>query len=713
MWKLICIVKGPALIEWSSKMGRRSVYMTIKAIFVVVCFTVVSWAGHLEYRGTAMWSQPRQILYDDPYLYCVFQYGLAVYEVGDTIKLRSRTYLEGDSQRMVKAGNLVFIACGAGGLQILDVQDPANPQLISTFNPSGYVSDIVVRDTVAFIAASTDGIITADISNVSMPMVIGQLLPPSPTGRITLLGVSPDGKTIVSNWGTSSELSKLAVIDATNLDSLDLMDTIQIQEKPRYFAFQGDTAFIAAWMGSYSRIVSLDVSSPSSSVILDNDVIGDQLSGFSLLNSRAIIPFIGQLRFYDFSDPTNLRLVKTLPVPGVYRVDQSEDHLVVYAGFPIEEVQYYDITGDTSRQTAKLSVEYGSVENGAICGDYALIQCRHLQVLSVAGDGPLTLLDSLDLSGHGLLAVGDNLAVASGYGSTAVILDLSVPGYPKPSDTVDFGTTSKIVIHNHHLFVAGYYSLSIHDALDPTNIRLIGGCGGSTRGIRDLAVSNGRAYVADGKSISIIDISDPALPVIIDSFAVEASRIAAVSKMLYCAADSTVSVYDLSVHSQPVLRSSYVFGGQIISSLDFRGNVVAAELAKAVDEYAYDFRYWVELVDFSDHNYPVRTGTYQVPEVGQLSFDGQRLLFTSNMGAVVLTNKCCEGSAGNMDCDRSGVVDISDVTSLIDFLFISLTPLCCPAQGDLDQSGNTDIADLTQLIESLFITIVPLPSCSN
>ncbi len=83
-------------------------------------------------------------------------------------------------------------------------------------------------------------------------------------------------------------------------------------------------------------------------------------------------------------------------------------------------------------------------------------------------------------------------------------------------------------------------------------------------------------------------------------------------------------------------------------------------------------------------------------------------------------SSCCVGtSVGNMDC-VPGIVDMGDLTVLIDHLFISLDPLCCTAEGDVDLSGQpdpesnpacVDMGDLTVLIDHLFISLAPLPAC--
>lgn len=74
---------------------------------------------------------------------------------------------------------------------------------------------------------------------------------------------------------------------------------------------------------------------------------------------------------------------------------------------------------------------------------------------------------------------------------------------------------------------------------------------------------------------------------------------------------------------------------------------------------------------------------------------------------------CCNGLTGNIDCEGDNTVDISDVSSLIDHLFIAHQPLCCSHAADVDAQGPIDLADLTKLINYLFVTFDPLSSCSK
>ncbi len=72
---------------------------------------------------------------------------------------------------------------------------------------------------------------------------------------------------------------------------------------------------------------------------------------------------------------------------------------------------------------------------------------------------------------------------------------------------------------------------------------------------------------------------------------------------------------------------------------------------------------------------------------------------------------CCTGYQGNANCDPLDVTDVTDVSVLIDHLFLTLPPLCCEDEADLDTNGIVDVTDLSILIDNQFLTLTPLPPC--
>ncbi len=82
--------------------------------------------------------------------------------------------------------------------------------------------------------------------------------------------------------------------------------------------------------------------------------------------------------------------------------------------------------------------------------------------------------------------------------------------------------------------------------------------------------------------------------------------------------------------------------------------------------------------------------------------------FSDNIETIV--GGCCVGSTGDVNCD--GSVGLPDLSTLIDHLFISFTPLCCDGEADLTGTdGLVNLADLSTLIDHLFISLAPLRNC--
>ena len=71
---------------------------------------------------------------------------------------------------------------------------------------------------------------------------------------------------------------------------------------------------------------------------------------------------------------------------------------------------------------------------------------------------------------------------------------------------------------------------------------------------------------------------------------------------------------------------------------------------------------------------------------------------------------CCHGTTGNVDGSRDGVVDISDVFAMVDYLSSSIPLSNCAAANDVNKDGTIDISDLFALIDYL-TGAAPLPAC--
>ena len=87
----------------------------------------------------------------------------------------------------------------------------------------------------------------------------------------------------------------------------------------------------------------------------------------------------------------------------------------------------------------------------------------------------------------------------------------------------------------------------------------------------------------------------------------------------------------------------------------------------------------------------------------------------SNIAVAIAPDDRCKGSVGNANCDPDGLVDISDISTLIDHLFLSLRPLCCPDEANIvgNPGEQPDISDISGLIYYLFVGVTEPPPCPS
>jgi hypothetical protein len=79
-----------------------------------------------------------------------------------------------NAQDVLVHGNLCYLAQGEGGLIIINVQDPSNPQIVSFLTESvrGYSRRIDIKDSIVYLAAGTFGFSVVNISDPQTPAIV-------------------------------------------------------------------------------------------------------------------------------------------------------------------------------------------------------------------------------------------------------------------------------------------------------------------------------------------------------------------------------------------------------------------------------------------------------------------------------------------------------------------------------------------------------------
>ena len=109
----------------------------------------------------------------------------------------------GYAQDLVKRDHYLYMAQGEGGLLVVDVADPENPQIVSitTDNVRGYSTKIEVKDSVAYLAAGSFGVTVINILDPNEPFTTVWNLNMKPAKNIHIMG--DDLVTAVSEQGVN------------------------------------------------------------------------------------------------------------------------------------------------------------------------------------------------------------------------------------------------------------------------------------------------------------------------------------------------------------------------------------------------------------------------------------------------------------------------------------------------------------------------------
>lgn len=79
----------------------------------------------------------------------------------------------------------------------------------------------------------------------------------------------------------------------------------------------------------------------------------------------------------------------------------------------------------------------------------------------------------------------------------------------------------------------------------------------------------------------------------------------------------------------------------------------------------------------------------------------------------VCTGICCFGATGNVNLDPADVVNLTDLTTLINSLFVTFDPLLCLAEANTsgDEACEISLTDVTKLVNHLFVTFESTAPC--
>ncbi|MCP4581730.1 MAG: hypothetical protein GY839_08920, partial [candidate division Zixibacteria bacterium] len=135
-------------------------------------------ALHVDYVGSTLWTEVRDVKTDGNYAYCNFRNGLMVLDISNPSipSYHSQIYLGGNDRKFNFYNDYIFVANGDMGVEIIDKSDPGNLTSVGVINTEYEVMDVHVFGDYAYITTRWWEFGTSDlydevlIFNISNPM---------------------------------------------------------------------------------------------------------------------------------------------------------------------------------------------------------------------------------------------------------------------------------------------------------------------------------------------------------------------------------------------------------------------------------------------------------------------------------------------------------------------------------------------------------------
>ncbi|MBD3272411.1 MAG: hypothetical protein GF384_07745, partial [Elusimicrobia bacterium] len=515
----------------------------------------------------------------DDYAYIAAHGVLLIYDVADRNNPHCLSYidLEGMVYDVVVINTYAYIAAGVGGIQIVDVSDPARPELKGSLTiENGQARAIVVQGNYAYVAADDEGLRIFNIQEPNNPYEVGHY--------------KEDIRCLIDVYVTSKHAyladtsNKIIVVNISNPNNIirtDSDDTVGLlQNIYRY----GDHIFAAAWNGGLN-VFSIDDQAGTVEFItnehLDNHVFDVFVRGdYAYVGEQT-----DKLYVLNVSDVNNIQVLEpALELPdhpyGLTGDGSSIFISLISGGFCIADISDPELPVLIKR----INEPGGNASKMAVQGNFLYMVDSHggMWVFDISDDDdPVVAFHyDTDFAAEGICVKDDYVYIAN-HDEGLEIVDVSDPYYPRRVVVKDLdGSARDVVVHGRYAYLAavdpGVLVVDVANPESPEHVNTF-----DTNGYAyGLAIHGQYLYVADwNDGVVKLDISNAPNPTYVDTLQTSGAAYAVEfdEDYLYVAEyDHGFTIFDLS---DPQNKKNYSFDHNVVLDV------------QVVNEYAYVSNY--------------------------------------------------------------------------------------------------------------------------
>ncbi len=406
------------------------------------------------------------------------------------------------------SGQYAYVANAQAGVQVVDLSDPGHPEIIYTV-PTGAASGIAIAGPYAYVA-NLGSVEVIDISVPQSAHVVGTVPVPDWAWDVAYA----DGYAYIADY-----VGGFQVVDVREPSAPQLVsgiDSLQVAS----VAVSGSVVYAADLQRG---LVVIDVTVPSDPKVVGQIAVPMEARGVAVSGNRVYIGDSG-LQIIDVSDPAAPRLLGRVDYGDWYGVGavavSGRYAYLACAGYGIRVI---DVDNpDAPRESGSIRAADEAV-NIAVEGDFAaVVSSQHyadgyngLYVIDVSNPESPSPIGGLQAPGGPLdVEVSGNLAYVANYASGLQVIDVTDPSNPRPVGGAGTpGDANRVKVVANYAYVADSESgIDIMDVSNPEDVQVVGRfmTPGNAAG---LAAANQFIYSAGGGWLRVTDVSDPQAPV--------------------------------------------------------------------------------------------------------------------------------------------------------------------------------------------------------
>ncbi len=264
------------------------------------------------------------------------------------------------------SGDRAAIATHAAGLLLLDLADPADPQVRGTADTPGYARNGAWRGDLVLVADRAAGLRVIDAADPDAPVEVGAAPVPGLALSVATLG---EARAVVP-----AKLAGLRVVDLDDPAAPALRGVLDTGGLASDVVVQGSLAYVADYGGG---VVIADVADPDAPLLRSVlPIAGDANAVARAGDLLAVAATAGGLILADVSDPDAPQLVGQLDLPGLAtEVTLLPDRGLALVACGSGGLVVADVSSPGSPQILRTHPTVGTAVGVARAGRHAVVAC--------------------------------------------------------------------------------------------------------------------------------------------------------------------------------------------------------------------------------------------------------------------------------------------------------------------------------------------------